>query len=244
MYSSLLQSRSELRILLQLYSPGPPLWSSGHSSWLQIHNSGFDSRSYRIFWEIVCLERGPLSLVSTTEELLGRKSSSSGLETRDYGRRVPSRSISNFGTNFADKRQSLGRYSLLADSSHGVFYIPQKYWFSSTGLHTVITQQIKICVRRGLRWVMELRTCSNTRFCLQTVLVKIICMIRCKWQKLRCNKRQEKETGPKSGNWTSLANDVVQLLNFEIFLKNLREFIDSLNDYWQFVEEFVYQEVQ
>jgi hypothetical protein len=38
----------------------------------------------------VGLERGPLSLVSTTEELLGRKSSGSGLENRDYGRRDPS----------------------------------------------------------------------------------------------------------------------------------------------------------
>jgi hypothetical protein len=33
--------------------------------------------------------RGPLSLVSTTEELLGRKSSGSGLENREYGRRDP-----------------------------------------------------------------------------------------------------------------------------------------------------------
>jgi hypothetical protein len=35
----------------------------------------------------VGLERGPFSLVSTTEELLGRKSSDSGLENREYGRR-------------------------------------------------------------------------------------------------------------------------------------------------------------
>jgi hypothetical protein len=33
----------------------------------------------------VGLERGPLSLVSTNEELLGRKSSGFGLEKRDYG---------------------------------------------------------------------------------------------------------------------------------------------------------------
>jgi hypothetical protein len=33
----------------------------------------------------VGLERGPLSLVSTTEELLGRNSSGSGLEIREYG---------------------------------------------------------------------------------------------------------------------------------------------------------------
>jgi hypothetical protein len=37
----------------------------------------------------VGLERGPLSLVSATEELLERKSSGSGLENRDYGRRDP-----------------------------------------------------------------------------------------------------------------------------------------------------------
>jgi hypothetical protein len=39
----------------------------------------------------VGLERGPLTLVSTIEELLERKSSGSGLESREYGRRDPSR---------------------------------------------------------------------------------------------------------------------------------------------------------
>jgi hypothetical protein len=33
----------------------------------------------------VGLERGPLSLMSTTEELLERNSSGSGLESREYG---------------------------------------------------------------------------------------------------------------------------------------------------------------
>jgi hypothetical protein len=37
------------------------------------------------------LEPGPLSLVSTIEELLGRKNSGSVLEIREYGRRDPSR---------------------------------------------------------------------------------------------------------------------------------------------------------
>jgi hypothetical protein len=37
----------------------------------------------------VGLERDPLSLVSTIEELLGRKNSGSGLENREYGRRNP-----------------------------------------------------------------------------------------------------------------------------------------------------------
>jgi hypothetical protein len=71
--------------------PRPPLWSSGKSSWLQIQRSGLDSPLYQIFWEVVGLERGPLSLVSTIEELLWRKSSGSDLESREYGRRDPSR---------------------------------------------------------------------------------------------------------------------------------------------------------
>jgi hypothetical protein len=69
----------------------PHLLSSGQSSWPQIQRPGSDSRRYQIFWEVVGLERGPLSLVSTTEELLERKSSGSGLESQEYGRRDPSR---------------------------------------------------------------------------------------------------------------------------------------------------------
>jgi hypothetical protein len=42
---------------------------------LQIQRPGFDSQRYQIFWEVVGLERGPLSLVSAIEELLERKSS-------------------------------------------------------------------------------------------------------------------------------------------------------------------------
>jgi hypothetical protein len=38
----------------------------------------------------VGLERGPLSVVSTIEELLERKNSDSGLENSEYGRRDPS----------------------------------------------------------------------------------------------------------------------------------------------------------
>jgi hypothetical protein len=36
----------------------------------------------------VGLEQGPLSLMSTTEDLLGRNSSGSGLESREYGKAV------------------------------------------------------------------------------------------------------------------------------------------------------------
>jgi hypothetical protein len=71
----------------------PPLWSSGQSSWLQIQGSVFDSRRCQFFWEVVSLEQGPLSLVSTIEELLGRKSSGSGLEIRECGYRDHSRGL-------------------------------------------------------------------------------------------------------------------------------------------------------
>jgi hypothetical protein len=53
-------------------SPRPPLWSSGQSSWLQIRRPGFESRHYQEK-KVVGLERSPLSLVNTTEELLDRK---------------------------------------------------------------------------------------------------------------------------------------------------------------------------
>jgi hypothetical protein len=41
--------------------------------------------------KVVGLERSPLSLVSTTETLLERNGSGSGLESREYGRRDSSR---------------------------------------------------------------------------------------------------------------------------------------------------------
>jgi hypothetical protein len=59
------------RFRLNLVYGRPPLWSSGQSSWLQIRRPGFDSRHYQKK-NVVVLERGPLSLVSTTEELLDR----------------------------------------------------------------------------------------------------------------------------------------------------------------------------
>jgi hypothetical protein len=50
---------------------------------------GFDSQHYQMFWEIVSPQQGSLSLASTTEELLSRKYSSSGLDNRKYGRKDP-----------------------------------------------------------------------------------------------------------------------------------------------------------
>jgi hypothetical protein len=46
---------------------------------------GFDCQHNKIFQEVVGLERCPLSLVTTNEELLGAKSSGSGLDNLEYG---------------------------------------------------------------------------------------------------------------------------------------------------------------
>jgi hypothetical protein len=72
------------------------------------------------------LERGPLSLVSTIEELLERKNSGSGLENRETAvgiRHTDHVALypQTFGTNFDDKWQSFGRHSSIADSGNGGF---------------------------------------------------------------------------------------------------------------------------
>jgi hypothetical protein len=93
-----------------------------------VRDPGYRSRGpgsiplgYQIFWEVVGLEWGPLGLVGTTEELLGIKDSGSGLERQEYGLRDPLRwprgtlYPKKIGTNFADKRRSLGRFISLTN---------------------------------------------------------------------------------------------------------------------------------
>jgi hypothetical protein len=121
----------------------PPLWSSGQSSWLQTQRSGFDSGRNQIFWEVVGVERDPLSLVSTIKELLGIKSC--GLENGDYGRRDPS-SWSR-GT-LADRGRSLGRYISLADSGYGVQLPCATRWQYRQSLITVVSRHLS-----GFQWL-------------------------------------------------------------------------------------------
>jgi hypothetical protein len=53
----------------------PPLWSRGQSSWLQTQRSGFNSRHYQIFWEVVGPKRGPLSLMGAIQERIQSRKS-------------------------------------------------------------------------------------------------------------------------------------------------------------------------
>jgi hypothetical protein len=67
----------------------PLLFSSGESSWLQTQRSRVRFPALPDFVRSSGSGTSPLSLVTTTEELLGRTSSGSDSENREYGRGDP-----------------------------------------------------------------------------------------------------------------------------------------------------------
>jgi hypothetical protein len=127
-----------------------------------------DSRRYQIFWEVVGLERGPFSLVSTTEELLARKSSGSGLVSRKTAVGIrhadQARTLSaKVGANF-DKRQSLDRIlrSRTQAKEFVIFFIIIFYLNVCLNLWRFIRKRQQISKPESTEWCQRsVETCST-----------------------------------------------------------------------------------
>jgi hypothetical protein len=124
----------------------------------------FDSRRYQIFWEIVGLERGPLSLVRIIEKLLECKSSDSGHENRINGRGDPFRWPRDtlYPQKLALTSPTGGGHSVgivrLRTKGHGVFsfsFSSSVFWslhFEMNGRHSAWRSSVTEC--RGRDYVV------------------------------------------------------------------------------------------
>jgi hypothetical protein len=194
---------AHLRVILRTYSR-LPLLSSGQSSWLQVQRSAFDSRHYQIFWEVVGLERGSLSLVSTIEELLVRKIRGSGLESREYRRRDPSR------------------------RPHGTLY-PQKLALASptSGGHSVGTVRSRT---QAMGFVLHWSKKQKQKKCQQRLQIAVQKKIWAEvWQCPQQVQRQERdsENGTFNGEWGSVRDmKEVKEKDYIIFTKRRHSLSD------------------
>jgi hypothetical protein len=124
---------------------------------------GFDSRRYQILWEVVSLERGPLSLVSTNEELPGRNCSGSGLENREYGRGDPLRWPRDALypqklalTSSTSGGRSVGIVRLLTKATEFCLFV---FTIASINLHQQWKANENICFQNKCYRKAEIRIC-------------------------------------------------------------------------------------
>jgi hypothetical protein len=103
----------------------PPLWSSGQEFLATDPKVRVRFPALPDFVKSSGSGTGPISLMSTTEELLERENSGSGLEIRDYGRggsaALTTRHPQKLALSSPTSGGPLGRYRSLADSGQGFF---------------------------------------------------------------------------------------------------------------------------